>query len=214
MTDSASWIDLSVPLRSGMAHWPGDPEPNFERISDMEQGADVNVTFCRMTAHTVTHMDAPCHFVKGGTSIDTFPIHTGIGEACVVELSRDCQVVRDADLRDKGIQRGDRVLLKTRNSETRWANADFHSDYVALDLSGAHFLVEAGVALVGVDYLSVGVFDGDGPATHRALMQAGIWIVEGLDLSRVTGGRYDLVCLPLRLQGADGAPARVVARRI
>lgn len=209
MPEKNSWMDVSVPLRTGMVHWPGDPEPNFERICEMEQGAEANVTFCRMSAHTGTHMDAPCHFLQGRSGIDSFPLEAGIGPARVI-AAPDSDVIRRADLQGKGIQAGDRILLKTRNSTKPWANLDFQCDYVGIDSSGAKFLAEAGVVLVGVDYLSVGVFNGDGEETHTILLEAGIWIVEGLDLSGVDEGDYHLICLPLRIEHSDGSPARVV----
>lgn len=213
MPDKNGWIDISVPLHTGMVHWPGDPEPNFGRISDLDAGAEANVTFCRMSAHTGTHMDAPCHFIAGENGIETFPMDVAIGAARVIAMPMDCAVIGRRELEGKDITRGERLLLKTRNSNERWDNADFRRDYVALDASAAEFLVNAGVALVGVDYLSVGVFEGDGPETHKRLLGAGVWIVEGLNLSRVAEGHYDLVCLPLPIAGSDGSPARVVVRR-
>ncbi len=135
-----------------------------------------------------------------------------IGPARVLVLPAECAVIGRRELEGTGIERGERLLLKTRNSTKRWDNLEFQRDYVALDASAAQFLVSAGVTMVGVDYLSVGVFEGDGPETHKLLLGAGVWIVEGLDLSRVGEGRYDLVCLPLPIAGSDGSPARVVIR--
>ncbi len=212
MRDEKEWFDISVPLRTGMVHWPGDPEPNFERISDIQHGSEANVTFCRLSAHTGTHMDAPCHFLPGASGIDSFPIEAGIGPARVIALPPNSQVIGRDELTGKGIQRGDRILLKTRNSAQRWGHLDFQPNYVALNASAAEFLVDVGVVLIGADYLSVGVFEGDGPQTHRSLLRAGIWILEGLDLSRTPEGNYDLVCLPLRIEGCDGSPARAVLR--
>lgn len=207
-------MDISVPLRTGLVHWPGDPQPTFERISEIEQGAEANVTLCRMTAHTGTHMDAPCHFLQGQAGIDQFPLDVGIGKARVITIPDDCTAISRLELQGARIERGDRVLLKTRNSKRRWHDFEFQTDFVALNASGARFLVEKGVVLVGVDYLSVGLFAGDGPETHRTLLSGGVWIVEGLDLSKIADGRYDLVCLPLRILGADGAPARVALRQL
>lgn len=205
-------MDVSVPLHTGMVHWPGDPEPNFGRISDIDGGAEANVTFCRLSAHTGTHMDAPCHFLAGGKSIETFPLEVGIGRARVIAMPPECAVIGRRELEAKGIERGERLLLKTRNSKTRWDDLEFQRDYVAMNASAAEFVVQLGVQLIGVDYLSVGMFEGDGPETHRALLGAGVWIVEGLNLSGVEEGRYDLVCLPLPIAGSDGSPARVVLR--
>jgi arylformamidase len=212
MTTQNNWIDLSVPLHSGMAHWPGDPEPSFERISEIAQGAAANVTMCRMTAHTGTHMDAPCHFLDGKDGIDRFPLSLAVGPARVIAVPR-APVVGRAQLETKDIKPGERVLFKTRNSDRRWDNQDFETGFVALDASGARLLVERGVSLVGVDYLSVGLFQGDGVETHQLLLGNGIWILEGLNLSAVSEGEYELVCLPLRIAGCDGSPARAILRQ-
>lgn len=208
-----AWIDVSVPLTSGMVHWPGDPVPRFERISEIAQGEEANVTFCRMTAHTGTHMDAPNHFLAGGQGIDRFPLEVGIGPARVISMPAGVRAIGRVELEGKGIRRGDRVLFKTRNSERRWDDREFQPDFVALNASGAAFLRDAGVVLVGVDYLSIGLFEADGVETHRTLLGSGIWIVEGLNLAGVDEGEYDMVCLPLRIEGGDGSPARVALRR-
>lgn len=212
MLNKYKWIDVSVPLRTGMVHWPGDPEPNFGLISEIDQGAEANVTFCRMSAHTGTHMDAPNHFLAGRAGIDTFPLEAGIGPARVIAISPESDVVSRDDLLNRGIQTGDRVLLKTRNSNKPWHHLDFQANFVGLDSSAARFLAEAAVTLVGIDYLSVGVFKGDGRETHEILLQAGIWILEGLNLSGASEGLCELICLPLRIEGSDGSPARVVLR--
>lgn len=206
------WIDISVPLHTGLVHWPGDPEPTFERISEIEQGAEVNVTFCKMTAHTGTHMDAPCHFLGGAAGIDAFPLEVGIGRARVVTVQPDCQAVGRDELAAAGVERGERILLKTRNSRSKWFREDFQTDFVGVNASGARYLVERGAWMIGVDYLSVGLFAGDGAETHRTLLTGGVWIVEGLDLSEIQDGEYDLVCLPLRIAGSDGSPVRAALR--
>jgi arylformamidase len=207
-----SWIDVSVPLSSGMVHWPGDPEPSFERISEIAQGATANVTMCRMTAHTGTHMDAPCHFLDGQGGIDRFPLELASGTARVIEIP-DASSIGGAQLESKNIQIGERVLFKTRNSSRRWDNQDFNTGFVAVDASGARFLADRRVPLVGVDYLSVGLFQGDGVETHQVLLTAGIWILEGLNLAAVSEGEYELICLPLRIAGCDGSPARAILRK-
>jgi arylformamidase len=207
-----NWIDISVPLASGMVHWPGDPEPSFERISEIGQGAAANVTMCRMTAHTGTHMDAPCHFLDGKDGIDRFPLSLAAGPARVIGVP-GASVLGRAQLEPKNIEPGERVLFKTRNSDRRWDNQDFETGFVAFDASGARFLVERGVSLVGVDYLSVGLFQGDGVETHQVLLGGGVWVLEGINLSGVPEGEYELVCLPLRIAGCDGSPARAILRR-
>ncbi len=212
MAETAKWMDVSVPLRTGLVHWPGDPEPTFELISEIERGSEANVTLCRMTAHTGTHMDAPAHFLAGREGIDHFPLETGIGPARVITMPAECDSIGRSQLEGLQIGPGSRVILKTRNSNKSWFNAEFDPGFVALNASGAEFLAANGVSLLGVDYLSVGRFQADGAETHRILLGAGIWVVEGLNLIDVQDGEYDLVCLPLRIEGADGSPARVVLR--
>jgi arylformamidase len=214
MTDQTNWIDVTIPIHSGLVHWPGDPEPTFERIAEIQNGAAANVTYCRMTAHTGTHMDAPVHFLDKAAGMETFPASVGIGRARVIAMPQNCAVIAEAHIEGLGIEKGDRVLFKTRNSNHRWDNHDFQTDYVGLDASASRFLANAGVQLVGIDYLSVGTFSGDGPETHQVLLSAGVWIVEGLNLVGVEPGLYDLICLPLPIEGSDGSPARVLLRPV
>lgn len=197
-----------------MPHWPDDPSPIFERISDVEHGQPANVTFCRMTAHTGTHVDAPLHFLQQGIGIDKFPLAVGIGPARVIEIAPHVSTIGRRELEGLEIERGERILLKTRNSAKRWDDRDFETGFAAIDSTGAKFLAEAGIALIGVDYLSVGIFGGDDVETHKILLDAGIWIVEGLNLRDVREGSYDLICLPLAIENGDGSPARVVLREL
>lgn len=213
MPIETSWIDISVPLRTGMVHWPGDTEPSFRRVSSIGDGAGANVTECRMSAHTGTHMDAPGHFLESAPGIDTFPLEIGIGPAKVIQIDPNAPVIDRNQIRHGSIGRGDRILFRTRNSEGDWHDRDFDRGYVGLDHSAAEFLVSAGVLLVGVDYLSVGVFAGDGVQTHKTLLSAGIWILEGLSLQGIEPGNYDLICLPLPIVGSDGSPARAALRK-
>jgi len=157
-------------------------------------------------------MDAPLHFLEGGGSLDAMPLEAVIGPARVIEI-RGRDSIRAAELVPHGIRRGERILFKTRGSAARWREPVFDRNYVYISAEAARFLAGRGVRAVGVDYLSVGGYRKDSSETHRILLAAGIWIMEGLNLSRVKPGRYDLICLPLRLAGADGAPARVVLRR-
>jgi len=200
-----------VPLRSGMVHWPGDPAVIMQRVQDMERGDRCNVTTLSMSAHTGTHMDAPFHFLQRGAGIDALPLEATLGPARVIGIE-DRHSVKPAALRRHRIRRGERILLKTRNSRRCWRTDAFIEDYVYVTGQAAEFLVERGVRTVGVDYLSVGACHGDGAEVHRLLLGAGVWIIEGLDLSSVRPGRYELICLPLRIPGADGAPARAALR--
>jgi arylformamidase len=208
----AGWIDVSVPLVSGMVHWPGDPEVSISRISSMENGDVCNVSTISMSAHTGTHMDAPLHFLANGAGLDQLPLEVVIGPARVIAI-QDPRSVTAAELARHRIRRGERILFKTRGAAARWKIGTFDEGYVFLALDGARFLAARGVRLVGVDYLSVGEFREGGAETHRILLGAGIWLVEGLHLSQIAPGRYDMICLPLKIAGGDGAPARVALRR-
>lgn len=205
------WIDISVPLKSGMVHWPGDPEVKIERVRDAEKGDRNTLSEVCMGAHTGTHMDAPLHFVRGGAGIDQLPLDVAMGRARVIEIE-DGESIRVEELQKHDIRRGERILFKTKNSSHVWQKADFVEDFVYISIEAARFLVERGVVLIGVDYLSVGGYKKDGSEVHKALLEAGIWLIEGLDLSKVSAGEYELVCLPLKIVDGDGAPARVVVR--
>ncbi|MEE8418494.1 MAG: cyclase family protein [Dehalococcoidales bacterium] len=206
------WIDVSVPLRDGMAHWPGDPGVSISRARDMDKGDTVNLSQVSMGAHTGTHMDAPLHFLSKGKSIDTLPLEAVMGRARVVEIS-DGESVKPEELTRHRLRRGERILFKTRNSPRVWQSSGFVDDFVYISDAAADYLVDRGVSLVGVDYLSVGAPSG-GSYVHKTLLGGGIWLIEGLDLTQTPAGKYDLVCLPLKLVGGDGAPARAVLRPV
>jgi len=208
---ASPWIDVSVRIRNGMVSWPGDPPARISHAKDMERGDPCTVSLLEMGAHTGTHMDAPAHFVRGGIGIDEMPPDAAIGSARVIPI-RDRESIKTDELVRHSIRRGERVLFKTRNSDHCWDTDSFVEDFVYLSAAAAQYLVERQVRLVGVDYLSVGGFRADGVETHQALLKAGIWILEGLNLKRVSPGRVQLVCLPLKIAGGDGAPARALVR--
>jgi len=213
MIDKAKkpWIDISVPLRDAMIHWPGDPPVSIKRVKDTEQGDTANLSVISMGAHSGTHVDAPIHFVKQGQGIDSIPIDNLVGRARVIEI-RDPESIKTEELVRHRIRRGERILFKTENSSHVWQKDEFVEDFVFISDAAADFLVDRGVRLVGVDYLSVGSFKHGGGYVHRTLLSGGIWIIEGLNLSNVTPGDYDLICLPLRIVAGDGAPARAILK--
>jgi arylformamidase len=206
-----TWIDVSVPLRSGMVHWPGDPAVSIELVAAMASGDDADVTAIDMGAHTGTHMDAPSHFVPGAASLDDLDPDVVFGPARVIGID-DPVAVSAPELERHGIEQGERLLFRTSNSDRCWSTDEFVEDFVYISEDAAALLAEREVRLVGIDYLSVGGFHVDGAAIHRRLLGAGVWILEGLDLRSVAPGRYEMVCLPLRLAGAEGGPARVLLR--
>lgn len=206
------WIDISVPIRTGMVHWPGDPPFQIERALEMERGDVCTVSRVSMGVHTGTHMDAPLHFIRGAASIDSMPVHVTMGPARVIEIE-DREFIRREELERHQIGQGERVLFKTLNSSRCWGSDEFFEDFVYIGRDGAKLLAEKKILLAGVDYLSVGGFKNDGVETHQALLGSGIWVIEGLNLSAVPAGRYELACLPLKIAGADGAPARAILRK-
>lgn len=202
--------DISLPVSPHLPVWPGDPSIQMERFSRIEDGAAANVSRIAMGLHTGTHVDAPYHFLAEGSKVNEMSLKVLIGRAYVVHLP-DVDCITAAVLEQAEIPpRTRRLLFKTRNSEY-WKDhrLGFQTDFVALSEDGARYLVERGVRLVGVDYLSVAPFNNSVP-THQVLLNAGIIVVEGLDLSKVAQGRYALYCLPLNLVGAEGAPARAI----
>jgi len=202
--------DISVGVSPEIPVWPGDPPVVLERLKSIENGDEANVSHIQSSVHVGTHIDAPIHFVEGGATVDAIPLKSLLGRAYVVDL-RKADVLDAATLEAARIPpRTRRLLFKTRNSEL-WTSGErsFQRNFVAVDASGAEWLVKKGVKLVGVDYLSVAPFN-DGVPTHRILLEAGVVVVEGLDLARVSKGRYTLYCLPVKLMGSDGAPARAV----
>lgn len=206
-----SWIDISRPMKNAMVCWPGDPAPVIELAAEIgKNGAVCNVTKITCSAHTGTHMDSMRHFVADGITMEQMPLDAVIGPARVIEI--DAPLIERQHLEAYRPKRGERLLFKTSNSSLRWNDDDFHTDYVAVDDSAAKYLVECGVMTVGLDYLSIAPWK-DLVSTHITLLTAGVWIIEGLDFRNVEPGEYDLVCLPLKIEGSDGAPARAVLRK-
>ena len=157
-------------------------------------------------------MDAPLHFVRTGRGLDEMPLSAVIGPARVVEI-QDPESIKAQELVAHDIHRNERILFRTRNSPRCWQTDEFLEDFVYISQEAARYLVACGIQTVGVDYLSVGGFHVDGPETHHVLLESGVWIIEGLNLTGVVPGSYDLICLPLRVEHSDGAPARAILRR-
>jgi arylformamidase len=211
-TTKGGWIDVSVPLRSGMVHWPDNPPVRIEKLLDIEHGDTANVSKISMGSHTGTHMDGPLHFVREGKGLDEMPLTATIGLTRVIEI-RDPESIKPEELHSYKLQRGERILFKTQNSARRWSSEDFIEDFTYVSQEAARYLAGREIQTVGVDYLSVGGFRKDGVETHQALLEAGIWVIEGLDLSEVKSGEYELICLPVKIERSDGAPARAILRQ-
>ena len=201
--------DVSVPIRTGGLVYPGNPEISIELQQAVAKGASANVSFVRFGSHTGTHADAARHFFDDGQPVDKIPLERLIGPAILIAFPDDVRSVTAEHLRTKNLQGQKRVLIRTRNSALL-SQKEFVPDYTFLAPDGAQYLVELGVELVGVDYLSIEQFHSGHHRTHRALLERAVVIVEGLDLSAPPPGEYQFICLPLRLEGCDGAPGRAV----
>jgi arylformamidase len=212
MSTKSPWIDVSVPLHNGMVGWPGNPPTVVTTHLATAKGDVCNVSAIAFNSHTGTHMDAPLHFIHGGKTMDDLPWDAVIGPARVVEI-RDRESIKPAELKKLKPRRGERLIFKTRNSARSWKLTEFDKDFVYISKEGAQYLVDRGVQTVGVDYFSVGGFYKDGIETHHVLLGAEVWIIEGLNLAPIKPGGYDLICLPIKFQNGDGAPARVLLRR-
>ena len=205
-------IDVSVLLTAGMPVYPGNPEFEMVPVHRIADGHSSNHSKLVMGTHTGTHVDAPLHFFDGRPGVDAMPLDLLVGRARVIDLPHRGGIT-EAHLADAGLREDLRVLLRTPNSAL-WNTTDgFHTDYTYLTEGGAKFLVDQGVKVVGVDYLSVEQFKKAGAPAHHVLLGSGVIIIEGLNLSDADAGRYEMYCLPLRIANADGAPARVVLKR-
>jgi arylformamidase len=203
--------DVSLPISPAMPVWPGDPAVVLEQVSSMDAGAHDNISRLACSVHTGTHVDAPHHFLNDHRTVESLALDVLVGQAQVVQIPEDVKVVSAEVLERAALPSGmERLLLKTGNSGL-WERGEntFFKEFVGISADGADWLVRYGIMLVGIDYLSVAPFHQSIP-THRALLSAGIIIVEGLDLSAIEPGNYSIVCLPLKLVGSDGAPARVI----
>ncbi|MBN2078178.1 MAG: cyclase family protein [Spirochaetes bacterium] len=211
-TSALRLVDISVPIGEKMTIWPGDPRPRIERVRSIPRGDACNLSRIVIGAHAGTHVDAPHHFFEEGRRVDSIPLASLIGPCRVIETASGPLVER-RELEACGIGKGERILLKTKNSSLRRNGAgEFREDFTALSEGAAEYLVEMHTLLVGIDYLSVESFHAPGNPVHLHLLGNNVVLLEGLDLSRVEPGPWELICLPLNIPGLEGAPARAVLR--
>jgi len=209
---SSAWLDITMPIRNGMVHWPGDVDVEIHKTSSIEKGDDANVTELRMSAHTATHVDAPLHFIAGAKDVTEFNLNVLTGLAKVFSIKNTGSITLD-EISAMKISEGDRVIFKTRNSEKDWSMLPFRENYIYLETDAALYLCDKGITCVGIDYLSI-AGEKNGAEVHRLLLEKEIIIIEGLMLDGIEEGDYEMICLPLKIKGADGAPARVIIRKI
>jgi arylformamidase len=208
------WYDISVPLKQGMNYFPTDPAPpKIYRYHDRDLGGRVTMSMMEMITHTGTHIDAPLHFVAGGSTISDMPLDATIGPCRVIEI-RDQEKIRVAELERHNIAKGERLLFKTRNSPKTYTSDTFVDDYVYLDADGATYLADKGIILFGLDNITIGSFKEQDnlTRTHQILLSAGIYILEDCALADVPPGEYELLCLPLLMWNGDAGPCRAILR--
>jgi len=205
----AGIIDISVPVYTGMQFYPGDPGAEIVSATQISAGDIANISLLKLGSHVGTHVDAPRHFLDSGDPVDRISLDTLVGPARVLDITSASSTIEREQLECAGLEGTSRVLLKTSNSSL-WKSDVFSKEYVSLSGPAADYLVELGVALVGIDYLSIEKFRSEDFHVHNSLLGAGVIVLEGIDLSEVEAGDYDLVCLPLKLRDADGAPARAI----
>jgi arylformamidase len=212
---SIGWIDATATLDPATTPiYEGDAPMRFEFLKDMRKGDALTLSAYSLGAHSGTHIDAPMHFVSGGASIEALSLEPLIGPARVVDIPENVQAIDAAELNRHAWTGASRVLFRTRSSRRGWmASASFHHDFAYIAPDAAQLLADAGVRLVGIDYISAEQFGAPAPRTHRILLGAGIPIVEGLALGAAGAGDYDLIVLPIKVAGHEGAPARAVLRR-
>jgi len=208
-------FDVTVPVSNELPTWPTDPSVEISDFCSLSAGDGANVSMLNFGAHTGTHVDAPAHFIEGAAKVESLPLDALIGEATVIEVPAEATAIDEKFVQKNYTPGTERLLFKTRNSafwnETK---PQFHTDFTYLDLPAARWLVEQGIKLVGIDYLSIEKYGSEKHETHLALLSHSVVILEGLNLTGIIPGKYELICLPLRLRSnkGDGAPARVVLR--
>jgi arylformamidase len=210
------WIDITFPMPVGrpMPFFPKDPKPpSVERIFDVDRGDKATMSQININSHNGTHIDSPLHFMRGGSSIDQMPLDTGIGPARVLEI-KDKESLKVKELETYKIKAGERLLFKSRNSGYAYKSDKFVEDYVYMTNEAAHYLAGIKPRLIGWDYITIGnsLDQGNIGETHEALLKAGVYILEMIDLSGVKPGDYELLCLTLRMERGDAGPCRAILR--
>lgn len=213
--NNSGWIDATAPLDAKTTPiYPGDAPMKVEFLHEMQKGEKFTLSTYSMGAHTGTHVDAPMHFVKGGATIDKLPLDVLVGPVRVIDCSPDAAAIDAAELNRHQWRGAKRIFFRTRNSRNGWmTDPNFHKDFTYIAPDAAQLMADAGVQMVGIDYISAEKFGASEPKTHWILLGKNIPIVEGLDLRDVQSGDYDAAVLPLKVVGHEGAPARAILRK-
>jgi arylformamidase len=211
----AEWVDISIPLRKEMVHWPTDPfPPSVDFMHHQDKDTQITTSQVTINSHHGTHIDAPRHFNPNGTSIDEMPLDTIMGPVRVIEI-KDTESIKPEELEAYDIQPGERILFKTKNS-SYYKLGKFVEDFVYISNEAAHYLYEKKISVVGIDYYAIGSFrDRESLVeVHEVLVGNGIWAIEGLNLSDVEPGNYEIICLPVNIEGGDAGWCRPILRLV
>lgn len=206
------WIDISLTIETGRIVWPGDPGVEVSKLMQIEKGDICNTSLLTCPVHVGTHVDAPLHFVDGGDGIESLPLYSLAGKAKVFEIINKTEIPL-GEIENSDIDEGDIVLFKTINSSVYLKEKSFNEKYVYLSTEAAEYLVMKKIATVGIDYYSIAGVNNNLIECHQVLLGAKVTIIEGLDLSGISPGEYEFVCLPLKIKGSDGSPARAIIRK-
>jgi arylformamidase len=212
-----SWIDVTQTLEEGIIFWPEDTPPQIRRSAALSNGDMVNATRLNINVHTLTHIDAPLHFLEGKADISQMPIECMTGKAKVYEINTGKNISREdvikAEQRVGRIEKEDKILFKTHLSKRDWTKDNFYYDYPALTNDAAQYLAEKQIRLTGIDYLSIAPYD-NLVEVHEILLGNNIWVIEGLKLSDIREGNFEIIATPLKIKDSDGSPARVLLKPV
>lgn len=203
-------IDISITLSQDTIIYPGDPKPEYGLIFSLKNNDIANVGYIKTGIHHGTHVDVPYHFKNGLKTFDKISMDYWIGKVYVVDLTSVEKCVIDTDFREVSLRKYKRILLKTKNSMIYYKKADFDKNFIYLDKSACKLFIESGIKTVGLDYITVDPYGSKDFLAHKTLLYNGICIIECINLENVEQGEYFLMCLPLKLKGTDGSPARAV----
>ncbi|MBK9639129.1 MAG: cyclase family protein [Bacteroidetes bacterium] len=205
------WMDVSEPISKNTIVWPGDPQAIITQVASYDIGDDYQLSEAFLNLHTGTHVDAPLHFIKEGKDITQIPLEVLMGDAKVLDASAQ-KIISTEWLMTKNLCKGDRLLFKTMKDADNRQEKLSQLDFVALNVDAAYYLSELGIVLAGIDGLSIAIAH-ELNETHQVLLKNEIVIVEVLNLTGIQEGNYEMICLPIKFEGAEASPARVLLRR-
>lgn len=205
-------MDVSLPVSESLLTWPTDPEYKIYKFASFERGNPCNASEVSMSVHTGTHLDAPAHFIRDGKTIEAWRPEITIGPCRVIAIEHPEEITEE-EIKSKEIQPGERIIFKTKNSNTSWWEKPFDPKFVNVSPAAAAYLAGIKPLCIGIDYLSVGGPE-TGVLTHQHLLGAGIWLLESLNLQAIEPGKYDLIFMPVNLAGSDGAPGRALMKKV